>query len=185
LRAAKALGVALVVSYPVAVYFGLAHLGARSVSLLLLALLLPIALLRARGEKREHLWVVLRVPISVALLLLLAIGFDDRRFVLAMPVLINAVLLAQFALSLRGPMPIVERFARLREKELSDAQVRYCRSVTIVWCVFFVLNGAACAALAVFAPLAWWTLYTGAISYALMGLLFAAEYGVRRARFHR
>jgi len=35
-------------------------------------------------------------------------------------------------------------------------------------------------ALTLWAPLAWWTLYTGLISYALMGLLFAAEWLIRQ-----
>ena len=36
------------------------------------------------------------------------------------------------------------------------------------------------AGLALWAPLAWWTLYNGLIAYLLMGLLFAAEWLVRQ-----
>ncbi len=31
----------------------------------------------------------------------------------------------------------------------------------------------------------WWALYTGFVSYLLVGLLFAAEYVFRKARFGR
>ncbi len=43
-----------------------------------------------------------------------------------------------------------------------------------------VLLAAVAAALALWAPLAWWTLYTGLIAYLLMGLLFAGEWLVRQ-----
>jgi len=40
-------------------------------------------------------------------------------------------------------------------------------------------------ALNIWAPLSWWTLYTGLIAYGLMGLLFAGEWLVRqRVRRH-
>jgi uncharacterized membrane protein len=41
-------------------------------------------------------------------------------------------------------------------------------------------NGLMAAALTLWAPLTWWALYTGLISYGLMGLLFAGEWLVRR-----
>jgi uncharacterized membrane protein len=57
--------------------------------------------------------------------------------------------------------------------------------VTVLWCAFFTLNGAATGLLAALAPRSWWALYTGAIAYVLMGALFAGEYLVRKARFGR
>ena len=39
--------------------------------------------------------------------------------------------------------------------------------------------------LALFAPLAWWSLYTGLVAYFLMGLLFTVEFVVRKATFRR
>lgn len=187
------LNACLIAVYPLAVYFGLLHLGARSLGLLLMLLVLPGLLWRARAARvpsqpesrrarRENLWAVARVPLSVLLLVALAALFDDRRFVLALPVLINAVLLASFASSLRGT-PLVERFARMQDPELGPEQVRYCRAVTVVWCTFFLLNGALSAALALYASVASWALYTGLVAYLLIGLLATAEYVVRKARF--
>ena len=105
-----------------------------------------------------------------------------------LPVLINLALLVQFAASLRGEMPIVERFARMQDPGLAEgprgpARQAHCRQVTVAWCVFFVLNGVACAVLAFVAPTRWWAIYTGGIAYALMGGMFAGEYILRKARF--
>lgn len=176
------LNACLIAAYPLAVYFGLLHLGARSVGLLLMLLLLPGLAIKWRRARREDLWVVARVPLSVLALVALAALFDERRFVLALPVLINAVLLINFASSLRST-PLVERFARMQDPELGPEQVRYCRTVTVVWCMFFLLNGALSGALALFASVASWALYTGLVAYLLIGLLATAEYVVRKARF--
>ncbi|MET0341507.1 MAG: hypothetical protein ABW252_10940 [Polyangiales bacterium] len=172
----------IVVVYPVAVYFSLTRLGARGAGLVLAALLLPGIAQRLRSARREDLLAVLRLPLSVLALLGLAAALDDPRLVLALPVLINLALLAQFASSLWGT-PLVERFARMQQANLGPAQVAYCRAVTKVWCGFFLLNGGTAAALALSAPLSWWTLYNGLLAYVAMGVLGASEYVVRKARF--
>jgi uncharacterized membrane protein len=185
LRAMSAvLSVLFVVGYPVAVYFGLRHLGTKVLGLGLAALLLVGLPLRLVGRGREHVAAIARIPLTIVGILLLGVVFDDRRFVLALPVLTSVALLAQFAGSLRT-VPIAERFARAQESELSDAQVAYCRAVTITWCIFFVANGTITALLAVFGPLAWWTIYSGAIGYVLVALLATVEYLVRKRRFRK
>jgi uncharacterized membrane protein len=172
----------LVAAYPIAVYVGLTRFSARGLGLLLLVLLLPGMLIKLRNARREDVRVVLRLPLSICVLLGLAALLNDARFVFALPLLINAALFVQFASSLRGT-PLVERFARMQNPALSGAQIAYCRTVTKVWCGFFVLNAAISGVLALQAPLAWWTLYNGLIAYLLMGLLGAGEYLVRKFRF--
>jgi uncharacterized membrane protein len=184
---AKALGAAgavLAVVYPAMVYFGLSRLSARAFAVGMAVVLATGAALRLAHERREHALVAARIPLTIVAILVLGAIFDDRRFVLALPVLTNAALLSHFALSLRT-MPIAERIARTYEDVLSPRQVAYCRNLTRTWCAFFITNGAVSAGLALWAPLAWWTLYTGVVSYALMGLLFAVEYVVRKARFQK
>jgi len=96
------------------------------------------------------------------------------------PVLVNALLLAAFVASLvRGPS-MIERLARLSEPNLSPEGVTYTRRVTQVWCAFFLVNGAAALVTALWASTAVWTLYNGLVAYLLMGLLFGAEWFVRR-----
>ena len=80
---------------------------------------------------------------------------------------------------LRGLL-LLQRLARLSEPQLPEVAVRYTRTVTQVWAGFFLLNGLVVVALNFWAPLSWWTLYTGLIAYGLMGLLFAGEWLVRQ-----
>ena len=209
----NSVGVVLTIAYPVAVFFALTHFSARMVGLLGLCFAVPLLALKFRSADREHLMAVLRVPLVVIALLALSAILDDARFVMALPVLISVALLITFAGSLRGEMPIVERFARMqearrvrrngarsspggvaarsaagdpaveKEKSLSEAQVRHCRQVTIAWCVFFVINAGIAAALALLELKMEWAIYTGGIAYGLMGLMFAGEYALRIHRF--
>ena len=170
--------------YPAAVYFGLTRgAPARVVSLVLLAGAAVTLGFRLRRATRTDWLAVLPAPIAAAACGIAGALLDDARFVLVVPVLISAVLLAGFAHSLRGGPTMIERFARMQDPDLTPEKVAYCRTVTQVWCVFFVVNGATAAVLALAAPLEWWALYAGVLSYVLIGALFAGEHLVRAVRF--
>lgn len=174
----------LVGLYPVAVWVGLTYLSTRAVGLLVLGVLVPMLVVRLWRADRTTFWSILRIPLAILGLILIGVILDDRRYVLAMPVLINTVLLLTFGPTLRrGAIPMIERFARMQEPELGPDKQAHCRQFTWVWCGFFAANGAVAAALALWAPLAWWATYTGLVAYVLMGLLFTIEYVVRKARF--
>lgn len=160
--------------YPFAVYFGMEHLSPRVFALLLGGLWLARALVQ-RGKPGNR-WMA-----SVALAFCLLLGLAGEAELLRWyPVLLNALLLALFGLSLQFGPPLIERLARLSEPDLPEVAVRYTRRVTQVWALFFLANGLVVIALNLWAPLSWWTLYTGLIAYGLMGLLFAAEWLVRQ-----
>jgi uncharacterized membrane protein len=179
----KAVPALLTFAYPFLIYLGLERLGPRRLALLVAALLAVRGLWLLRGRPIRELRAFVLPALIVGALVGAAAWLDDARLILALPVAINGVLLVAFARTLRRGPSMIERFARLQRSDLSDEEMRYCRSVTVVWCAFFVLNGAVAAALAAFGSLAAWTLYTGAISYVLMGILFAAEFIVRAWRF--
>ncbi|TCD18750.1 hypothetical protein E0D86_20130 [Pseudomonas sp. IC_126] len=176
-NASRLIGLGLLLAglaYPFAVYLGLEHLSPRLFALLLGALWLA----RLLGGKQTSLS---RTVAAVALLFCLLLGAADASALLPWyPVLISLALLGLFAGSLCSGMPIIERLARLSEPELPPAAVRYTRKVTWVWVGFFIVNAGIASGLALWAPLSWWTLYTGLIAYLLMGLLFAGEWLVRQ-----
>lgn len=96
------------------------------------------------------------------------------------PVLMNLVMLIVFGSSLWQKQTVIERIARLKEKDLPPAGVLYTRRVTQVWCVFFLVNGAISLGTALLAGDKLWTLYNGGLAYLLMGGLFSGEWLVRR-----
>ena len=168
----------LIAAYPVVVLFGLRSLPLTYLGSILVGLaLLRLWFVRGAAEKQT-------IPLILTLILLLVVVYallsgkpEGLRFY---PVAVNSTLLVVFASSLRTNMPVVERLARLREPDLPTAAVRYTRQVTRVWCGFFLLNGGVALYTALYSSFEVWALYNGGIAYALIGLLFAGEWLVRR-----
>lgn len=165
--------VGLTVLYPLGVYMAMGRVPPQWLAVLLVLL----AALRAVVTRQRFWWAV---ACGAAVLAVAAWWQGDALAVKLYPVLVNAVLLAVFAASLRHPPTVVERLARLSEPDLPPSGVRYTRKVTAVWCVFFVGNGAAAAYTAAFSSDATWALYNGLIAYVLMGCLMGTEWLVRQ-----
>ncbi|NMM80858.1 hypothetical protein B2J86_07920 [Acidovorax sp. SRB_14] len=172
-KAATAVLTVLTVLYPLGVYAAMGHVEPHWLALLLVAL----ALVRALLTQQRFWWTV---SVSAAVLGVAAWWWQDPLAVKLYPVLVNAVLLAVFAFSLHKPPSVVERLARLTEPDLPHSGVRYTKQVTAVWCVFFVLNGAASAYTACFGSDAVWAFYNGLLAYLLMGSLMGIEWCVRQ-----
>jgi len=171
-------------AYPFLVYFSLGALEARQIALLLLAALGIRLVGVQRGRLRAWLHATWLPVAAVACVSLLTAASNEPRVLMLAPALLNSALLTTFALSLAGEST-VERLARLRVPDLPPAEILYCRQVTVIWCAFFAANGAVALWLALWGSREAWALYTGLISYLLMGALYAAELCVRHWRFRR
>jgi hypothetical protein len=96
------------------------------------------------------------------------------------PLAVSFSLLVSFAYTLIFPPAMIFRFAVVRDKSITGSLAEkriqaQCRAATLVWCVFFVINGGVSAATVFFASDAVWAAYNGGVSYILIGLLFAGE----------
>lgn len=169
----KGLLVILFLLYPLAVYFGLTHLGVAPVAMLLAVL----GLLRMWTTKRTAMW-----PLAVLALLCggLSLVFQTEAWLKLYPVAMNAGALCIFAATLFRPPSFIERLARLMEPDLPESGVRWTRRVTEVWCVFFILNGSIALYTALYCSMQVWALYNGLIAYVLMGILLGGEFVLRR-----
>jgi uncharacterized membrane protein len=179
-----ALQLALAVACPALIYLALRVASPRQVAGALLLLVLLRLALAARGAFLEQVR-ALRLPmLAVGGASLGSLIWNDPLALLATPSLVSFALLGAFAGSLKGES-VVERLARSQNVSLCDEEVRYCRRVTVVWCAFFLGNGALALWLAVAATRAEWALYTGLVSYLLLGTLYASEFVYRQWRFRR
>jgi uncharacterized membrane protein len=160
-------------AYPLAVYLGFGRIEPFWLGLVLLGLMLVRA-----WAARDAIW--LFAGIGAAALAVLGMLGNSWLPLKLYPVAVNAVLLVVFAASIVRPPSVIERIARLRDPLLPQAAVAYTRTVTIVWCAFFVLNGALALCTALWASNEVWVLYNGLVCYVLMGALFAGEWLVRR-----
>lgn len=176
--AAAGLAVIVVVSvaYPVIVY----ALRASVMPLVFVALAEALLLLRL-VTLPTHLVRDWRRPLLVALVLLPVLAALDAGLASrAYPVLLSLAAAAAFAVTLWQPPSLIERLARLQHGDLPPEGQLYCRRLTMIWTAWLVINAIVAAALAVMGPDEYWALWTGLISYGVMGLLFAGDYILRQ-----
>ncbi len=88
---------------------------------------------------------------------------------------------ASFGLSLRpGSVALCTRIADKVHGPLSTVELRYTRRVTAAWTLFFASIALAMGGLFSFAPLRVWSLFANFCVWPLIGMMFVAEYAVRR-----
>lgn len=187
----------VLILYPVIVFIMLVmlKLPVKVLSLCVIALAAALFLSFSAKNKEKTLdWKPLATSMLFLAAGLLCFFTNKTIFLKLYSPAINLILLMFFASTLLSGPNIIFRFATLADKSIKGSfhekkVENYCRKVTYAWCIFFILNGSV-AALTVFADKIFgitpenadkiWSLYNGGISYILMGVLFAAEFIVRK-----
>ncbi len=109
-----------------------------------------------------------------------------QQVLAALPsIALNLILATAFAATLRrGETPLIVRIELIGTTgELAPDFVRYLRSLTQAWTLFFVLNAAVSLLLILFAPFSWWSLFSNVLTWPLIAGMFAVEWVVRRVAF--
>ncbi|WP_240755973.1 hypothetical protein [Pandoraea sp. XY-2] len=171
-------------AYPVLILAGISLVPPRYLALLLLV---GLGLRYQRNLRAHRLLMPVEWAVAAGLAALaFATALSNSELLLrCYPVAVNLGMGLTFAMSLRAPMSMVERIARLHQPDLPVDATPYLRNVTRVWIVFFIFNGAVALATALWASREIWSLYNGGIAYVLIGLLFAAEWLWRRRMLAR
>lgn len=166
---------ALSVAYPAVVYFTRDHIGPLAfISLAELLLLLRLLTLPA-PQAKDWRPALVGALVLLPLLAVLDTGLASRFY----PVLLSLVFAAVFTLSLWRPPSLIERLASLHHGDLPPEGQVYCHRLTIVWAAWLFANAAIAAALALAGADDYWALWTGLVSYIVMGALFAGDHLLR------
>ncbi len=100
------------------------------------------------------------------------------------PILILSGLFILFSQSLlSGQTPLITRYAHILGDNLKEQHLRYNRSLTVAWSVFFLLMALTSILLAIFSTIDTWSLFTHVISYLLIGSFFVIEFIYRKRHF--
>jgi uncharacterized membrane protein len=111
-------------------------------------------------------------------------GWSGAQLATLPPVLVYCALFTLFVGTLRpGRDPMISRFARMEQGELSAELRAYTRRLTVIWSTFFAGMAILALGLAAWAPMPVWFLHTFFISYLLIALLFLGEIAYRRWRY--
>lgn len=175
----KVLTIVAITAYPLAVWFGLTRWGMQVLAPILL-LMFTVRLFVVRSKIKQQLWLGKALALTGIILSLASWGLGKTQWLLFYPVVVNILLLTLFSYSLFRPPSIIERLARLTEPELSPLAVAYTRKVTLVWCVFFVINGTLALVTCLYGDMHLWALYNGGLSYLLIGSLMGLEWIIRK-----
>ena len=167
------------IAYPLAIWFGLTRWGLQVLAPILL-LMFTLRLFVVRSKIKQQLWLGKVLALAGIILSFASWGLGKAEWLLFYPVIVNLFLLALFTCSLFRPPPIIERLARLTEPELSPQGVVYTRKVTLVWCVFFAVNGTIALATCLYGDMHLWALYNGGLSYLFIGSLMGMEWIIRK-----
>ena len=174
----KVFNTILIIIYPFIIYYCvLNNLYTASVSILLFILALKLITGGKRNINNNLLFFL--IGCSLCILFILSKNFI---FLKLYPILVNILLLFTFGSTLfYGNRSLIEIIASLKTpKEEQDLFFKnYCRHITIVWCIFFIFNGAIAAITAIWCSDKIWAFYTGFVSYFLIALMFLAEYVYR------
>ena len=168
----------LTAAYPFVVYFFNSK-GLAAWALVLLCVSLGLKTAISSEGKRKLAAALFFLSLLLLALYLICGGIV---FVKAYPIAVNALLLSLFGSTLLwGEKSMIESIACLTvpPKDRTRSFKKYCRNVTAAWCAFFIFNGTVSAYTASECSDECWMIYNGAISYALIGLMFAGEYVCR------
>ena len=168
--------VGLTILYPFVVYLSLGRLEPRVLALILLIVYGTRFLIGRRTSPTYAAWMFF----AVASFVVVVFAQGSATTLYYYPVVINIILFVLFGYSLAYPPTVIEKIARLQEPDLAPSGVAYTRKVTFVWLIFFVVNGSIALTTAIHGDVALWSLYNGLIAYLLMGVVFLAEFLVRR-----
>lgn len=170
----KAFVIVLSIAYPFMVYWGLTQSEIKS---LVPIIIIMFSLRWIVSESKEERRLLIATLLGLCIIICIYGHEIGLKFY---PVLINLSFLYLFLSSLIYPPTIIERFARIRESNLSEDAIAYTRKVTIVWSIFFLMNGTIAAITVLFTSEEIWLLYNGMIAYLLIGLLAGGEWLVRQ-----
>lgn len=118
--------------------------------------------------------------------LLGALVLTHQNVLAALPSIgLNLVLAAAFGTTLRpGSTPLLVRIEEACSPHtLTPAFARYLRQQTAAWTLLFIAMATASLMLIIYAPYEWWSLFVNVLTWPLIGVMFIAEWLLRRVGF--
>lgn len=162
---------AIAAVYPFLIYFGLSQYGIRALALFLLVILSLRVLLWQQFAQREKIILLSLIFILCSL----AAWLQSEALLRFYPVLMNLGFGVVFILSLYTEKPIIERLMGLVVNDFTEPAIRYLRGLTLLWGVVLLTNAIVSFYTACCLSLQQWTIYNGAIVYAIFGLITLGE----------
>ena len=126
----------------------------------------------------------LLIGVLLAALLGAAVLLHQQALAALPSIALNLMLAGVFGATLRqGDTPLIVRIAELDDGVLAPQFERYLRALTQAWAIFFATMAGLSLVLMLYAPFEWWSLFVNVLTWPLVGMMFAAEWILRRLGF--
>jgi uncharacterized membrane protein len=186
-RLIKAILGIIVILYPLLVFLSLVvfKLPVRYLSILILIFAIGYIYFNRKNFRKKNAILLFVTPFILCVIGIICLVTESRIILKIYPALADLAYLSILTTSLLMPPSIVYYFIDLFDKSIHDKLpkdrfIRYCRNATILWCVFFLIDGIISTTLNLRASDTAWGIYSGGITYMLMGLIFIGEFVVLR-----
>jgi uncharacterized membrane protein len=181
---AKLLFGALAVLYPLLVFCALVvfNLPIRYLSIGIIAFAIAYSVINSRHYRGKRSAALFISPAILCAIGGVSLFMGDSPLVLKLyPALADLAYLTIFTTSFFVPPPFADYFIEIFDRSIKDriprAQFdRYCFRATLVWCVFFVIDGVIALLTVLFGSDIVWAVYNSGITYVIMGLIFFGEF---------
>jgi Predicted membrane protein len=171
--------------YPLFAFLALRYFDA-SLASLVLSLILIFRLVFMRSSGANGFGKIFDVVLWFVLLNnVLNIYFKSEIALKIYPAMMSLCFFGIFAHSLWIKKPLIEKFARLYEKNITERRLQYIWKLTVIWTCWLFLNTALAFYTAFAAPMETWVLYNNLIFYVICGVLFASDFAYRKLVFDR
>jgi len=157
--------------YPLAVYFGLAYFQPASLALMLLGILVLRFVLIGDTTNLAQ-----AIPMAlIGGLCLVAAWFQSEKLLRYYPVLMNLCFAGLFWFSLKGDKTLIERFASVFDKKLTQHALHYMRGLTKAWAALLLVNALVSLYSACCVSFKLWAIYNGLIAYLVFAVFTLFE----------
>lgn len=117
-------------------------------------------------------------PIFIMFLVIIIFHYTNWIVVKFYPVIINFIIFCIFFGSTFQEETIIQKMAKLMEKNIKPKALEYTRNLTYIWSIFMFANFLI-SLLTIFMSKKIWAFYNGFLSYMLVGTFFIIEYIIR------
>jgi len=186
---AKSLFGLITVMYPILVFCALVvfKLPVRYLSIGIIIFAITYSVINSRQYKGKHTAILFISPLILCVIGVLSLCLDDSPiFIKLYPALTALAYLIIMTTSFFFPPPLAYYFIDIFDKTIKTKIPKeifdnYCFKASIVWCIFFVIDGTIAVTTAFYCSELVWGIYNGGITYCIMGLIFVGEFIVLKS----
>jgi len=178
--------------YPLFVFCALVvfKLPIKYLSIGIIVFAIAYSVVNSRNYKGKHTLALFISPLILCVIGALSLCLNDEIVIKLYPALADLAYLTIMISSLIFPPPLAYYFIDIFDKSMKTVIPKqkfdlYCFRASIVWCVYFVLDGIVATLTTFYMDSLNWGIYNAGITYIIMALIFAGEFIILKIKLKK